>query len=203
MAGSIDGFKGLIGSKRGPARTNLFQVVLPSFDGATASNLNMLCRDIVLPGRQLATYDKEVGTKREKVVYGEVHDDVAMTFLVLNDYGVKKYFESWQKLAYDIENYQIGYKANYVRQVQISQLNKGTAFPLYNKYFNFGNFGPVNLGIDLDIDLRGRDTVIYTCTLEDAWPVSIDQIQLNNELDGLIELRVQLAYTKWKSAYTI
>jgi hypothetical protein len=211
MATNIDQLIGLLGSKNGTARPNVFQVNLPSLPGATASELNILCREVSLPGRQMATYDKVVGTKNEKVAYGSVTDDVAMSFLALNDYGVKKYFEGWQKLAYDQDAFQMGYKSTYAKQVTIHQMKKGFSFPIYNKALNLPHIptsiknrlpslGPINFAeSEIDIDFATPDAIVYTCTLHQAWPISIDSIMLNNELDGLVEVRVQLAYTKWTS----
>ena len=211
MATNIDQLIGLVGSKNGTARPNVFQVNLPSLPGATSSELNILCREASLPGRQIATYDKVVGTKNEKVAYGSVTDDVAMSFLVLNDYGVKKYFDGWQKLAYDQETFQMGYKSNYAKQVTIHQMRKGFSFPIINKSLDFPNIptsiqnrlpnlGPINFAqAEIDLDFATPDDIVYSCTLHQAWPVSVDSIQLNNELDGLVEVRVQLSYTRWTS----
>lgn len=201
MVASIEALKGLFSAKHGPAKANLFQVNLPSIAGVSSSTLNLLCKDVTIPGSQIATYEKEIGTKKEKVAYGEMHDDVNMTFLMLNDYGAKKYFEAWQKIAYNKDNYQIGYKSDYVRDIQISQLNKGTAFAVGEKSFNLGNIGPINFGLNIDLDIVSRDSFVYTCTLLDAWPVSVDSLQLSNEQDGLLELRVTFTYTKYKTQF--
>lgn len=208
---SVDAFKALVAAKGGLARSSLFQVDLPALDGMASRDLNLLCREVNLPGRQVSTHEYTIGTKTEKIAYGSVTDDVSMSFLVLNDYKVKSYFEQWQKLAYDPETYEIGYKSEYGRQVQIHQTDKGVSFPVLNRSFgsfsipsNIGNrlptFGSIDLTrpeFDLDFYLPARK--IYTCTLEKAWPVTIESIQLNNDLDGIVELRVQLSYVKWTS----
>ena len=35
--------------------------------------------------------------------------------------------------------------------------------------------------------------------LENAFPTTMGAIELNNELDGLVQIQVQLSYTKWKA----
>ena len=206
---NVDQFKGLVAARGGIARPNLFQVDLPQFEGSTGSELNLLCRNVVLPGQQIATYDMMYGNSVQKVAYGSVTDDVTFSFLVLNDYGVKKYFEMWQDLAYNKTTYEIGYKNEYARQVAVHQLDKGISFPIFNRGFNTSgipsnilnrlpNLGLIDFSqgeIDIDFELPSRK--IYTCTLEKAWPTTIESIQLNNELDGLIELNVQLSYSRW------
>jgi hypothetical protein len=55
---------------------------------------------------------------------------------------------------------------------------------------------------ELDLNfLTGADK-IYSCELFSAFPVTMEAIPLNNELDGLVELRVQLSFTKWQSNFT-
>lgn len=203
MVAPVESFKGLFSSKRGVAQSNLFQVNLPSLAGVTSTELNLLCKDVTIPGHQIVTYEKEIGTVKEKVAYGDMHDDVTMTFLMLNDYGAKKYFDTWQQLAYDKDNFQIGYKSDYVKDVQISQLRKGVSFPGINTNFELGNLGPINfnLNINLGTGSSTRPSYVFTCTLTDAWPVSVDSIQLNNEQDGLVELRATFTYTKYKTQY--
>lgn len=214
MAINIEQFRGEVAGKSGPARPNLFMIELPSFPGATTRSIHLLCRDVNLPGRQIVTYDKEIGTRREKVAYGSVHDDVGMSFLLLNDYGIKQYFETWQKAAFDPDNYQIGYKNNYVRNVKIHQLRKGVGLPVYSTPLGvprlpeiiqrrLPRIGPFDFAQgELDLNFITGADKIYSCELYNAFPVTMDAIPLNNELDGLVELRVQLAYSKWTSNFT-
>jgi hypothetical protein len=212
---SIEQIKGLISSKGGVARSNLFAVELPSIAGVTSRDINLLCRDVNLPGRQIVSYDKEIGTKREKVAYGAISDDLSMTFLLLNDYGIKRYFETWQSLAFDPQTYQIGYKSSYAfDNIKIHQLRKGVSLPVYSTPLGIPKLppliqnrlprvGPFDLAQgEFDLDFLTKDKNVYTCTLYGAWPVTIEAIPLNNELDGLTELRVQLAYTRWTSNFT-
>lgn len=209
---NIDQFKSLISSKQGVARPNVFKVELPSIPGASSSDVNLLCRDVQLPGRQITTFDRQIGLKTEKVAYGFVKDDVSMSFLVLNDYGIKNYFEQWQKLAFDPETYEIGYFNEYVKQIKIYQLKKGFSVPVYstplglprlptilqNRLPSLGPFDLAQGQFDLDF-ITGED-IVYECTLIDAFPTTMNSIQLNNELDGLVELSVTFSYTNWRGS---
>lgn len=175
MVNNIEDFKGLVSKRGGMAQANLFNVILPAIPGSGLSvdEGNLLCSTVSLPGLQLQTVDRTVGTVSEKVATGSVHDDVSFTFKVLNDYGIKKYFDSWQKIAYNKETHQIGYKNEYRKQVTINQLKK------------------TSTGLAL----------IYECKLFDAWPISTNSIDLTNDQDGLVEITVQLSYTRWTSRY--
>ena len=199
MVNTIEEIKGLVSTKGGMARTNLFQVILPSIPGATATpgEINLLCSSVTLPGRQVQTLERQIGTKVEKIANGAVIDDVTFTFRVLNDYGIKKYFEQWQKIAYDPNTYQIGYKSDYARDIPINALKKGQGFPLFDASTILFPKSAFPININLDVNLVSSSLIINQTKLFGAWPITINSIDLNNEQDGLVEYTVQLAYTKW------
>ena len=58
MPMSVDDLKGAL--RNGPARSNMFQVVMPVLPGLVGETreLNLLCRDVQLPGRQVITNER-------------------------------------------------------------------------------------------------------------------------------------------------
>ena len=55
----VDDFKSLVSNKGGIARANLFSVSLPGLPGiATNEEMNLLCKDVSLPGRQVTTRER-------------------------------------------------------------------------------------------------------------------------------------------------
>lgn len=216
---SIDQFKSLVSAKDGMARPNLFLIELPGgFPGASVRELNLLCKDVQLPGRQIMTNERRIGMKMERMAYGYAVTDISLTFHVMNDYGVKEYFEAWQNLAIDQNRFEAGYQkardgSGYAKSVKIRQLKKGFNLPVPKKEFfdtrkipqaiktRLPKFGPIDLASgQLDLSYITNDDVVYICELQDAFPTTINPIQLNNELDGLVELNVQLSYTNWTSS---
>ncbi len=190
---TIDDFKSLISDKGGAARSNIFRVELPTLPGATKEQINLLCRDANLPGRQILTRERTIGITTKKMAYGYLSEDVSMTFQVLNDYGIKEYIETWQNLAVNQTTKEIGYKKDYSFPVKIQQLKKGISLPTYNK----------RLGLfELNVESITRDDIVYEVELLDAFPTTMNAIQLNNDQDGLVELNIQLSYTNWKSGFT-
>ena len=121
---SIEDLKSLISSKGGASRSNLFKVDLPPLAGVTKEELNIICRDVQLPGRQILTRERIIGLQTRKIAYGFAQEDVSITFLLLNDYGAKRYFEVWQNLAINQQTFEIGYKKDYSRPVSIYQLDQ-------------------------------------------------------------------------------
>jgi len=205
---TIDQFKSLVTQRNGIARPNLFRVKLPTLPGATSEELNILCKDVTIPGRQILTSNRQIGMKLEKIPYGYSVPEVSMTFHVLNDYGVKEYFETWQSLAVNQDTYEIGYQKTFAQDVVIEQLRKVEKVPQFLRRESFSRGGisqflprTSDIGIFdtfFDIGAGLSDIVIYKCKLIDAFPTGITDIQLNNELDGIVELNIQMSYTDVK-----
>jgi hypothetical protein len=122
----------------------------------------------------------------QKVAYGYAVDDVSLTFYALNDYGTRKYFDSWRNIVLNEDANIAGYKKEYAKDVKIHQLRK----PIKNLGFGAG---PIKVNIGL-----GAGSV-YSVRLKDAFPTTIQAIELNNDLDGLVQVTVQLSYTNWET----
>ena len=211
MAYSIDQMKSLISRKGGVSEANVFRVEFPSLPGASAEEVNLLCTRVNIPGQQIMTYDKEIGIKTEKVAYRRAYDDVSMSFMLLNDYGIRKYFETWMNYVVDSSTYEIGYKNEYVAgQVKIQQLRKGIGLPIYSTPLGLPllpseiqnrlpKFGPFDLARgQLDLNYITNDQVVYEVILENVFPTTMTGIELGNMLtDQIIEFQVTFSYTKY------
>lgn len=184
---SIDELKAIASVKLGFARPNNFLVTLPDLGSTSARELNVLCRGVSLPGKQVLTLDRRIGMEFQKVAYGYAVDDVNMTFYCMNDYGVKKYFDAWRELTVGEEIGELKYKSEYAKTVTIHQLRK----PLIGLSKALGPLR-ANIGI-------GGGSV-YSVELREAFPTTMSAIELNNELDGLVELSIQMSYTNWYQA---
>lgn len=190
---NIDQLKAAAKKGQGFARTNLFYVSLPPLGNFNSSDINVLCTNVNLPGRQILTQERLIGIKGRKMPNGFAQDDVNMSFYVTNDYMIKKYFETWQELVVSQDTYEIRYPRDYVQDVRIAQLKRGMGFDFpIDKLF----------GINIDIDIRTSDKIVYECKLLDAFPSTMNVIELNNEMDGLVQLNVQLSYRNWINTAT-
>ena len=205
MANSIEDIKALMNTKLGFARPNKFLVTLPSIGvgggllngligafsgmggGASPRELNILCSNATMPAKQVLTNDRRIGMEFQKVAYGYAVDDVSMTFYLMNDYGIKDYFDSWRSTILDENGQSSNYKNEYAKIVTIHQLRQ----PL--KGFS-KQVGPIRFNAGL-----GGGSV-YSVDLLEAFPIASSAIELNNELDGLVQLSVTFAYTNWRRA---
>ena len=208
MANSIEDIKALANTKLGFARNNKFLVTLPSVGvgggllagivgafggvggGASPRELNILCSNVTMPAKQILTNERRIGMELQKVAYGYAVDDISMTFYLMNDYGVKEYFDAWRNTAIPEEGgnaFTSNYKSTYAKSITVHQLRQ----PL--KGFS-RQVGPIRFGLGI-----GGGSV-YSVELLEAFPVATSAIELNNELDGLVQLTVTFAYTNWRRA---
>lgn len=194
MAG-IEELKSKLISKGGMAMSNQFLVELPTLrysgegkaaKGMDARTLNVLCKEVNLPGKQVMSLDHTVGLFQEKIANGFAVEDVTMTFYVPNDYGPKKYFDAWRTaIVGEGKNGIVGYKNDYTHDIVIRQLKKPVA------RFGF-DLGP----LDINLDVLGKS--IYSVKLLDAFPTSLNAIQLSNDENQIVEFSVQFSYTNWE-----
>ena len=185
---SIEDLKSKLISKNGIAAANQYRVELPRWKGASARTLDVVCKEVNMPGKQILTLDRQMGIFQEKIANGFAIEEVTMVFHVLNDYGVKKWFDSWQKTIVGDNgsgNGFVAYKKNYVKSIKIHQLRK----PIARFGFDIGPF-------DINFDAFG--STIYSVELIEAFPTTLTSIALSNQQDGLVEVSITFAYTKWK-----
>lgn len=194
---TVDELKSLISTRLGVAKPNQFLVELPTdFQGSgsiftaisrlmNGNELNLLCQSVGVPPNTTLTLDQRMGIHARKVSYGySGAGSVNMTFLMLNDYGVRKYFDAWYESTVNKDTGKAIYFNNYARQIKIHQLRK----PITNKKFGAG---PISLNVNI-----GQGTV-YSALLEEAFPVNISQTEFTNDPDGTMQLTVEMTYTKW------
>lgn len=207
----LDEFKGAVSGGSGFALPTLFKVTLPALGGMSGGELNMICKSVNLPGRQITSTDYATGTSVRKIASGYAIPDINLTFYVLNDHKVTKYFDEWQKLAHNSEGYTVGYFDDYTKDVTIEQLQKGTGFSAFKKQLGFMDKVPQSIKnrlpdlgfLDLsqgqiDISLGSSGKSIRKVKLLQAYPTSVNDIQLgNDQVDQITELSVQLSARDW------
>ena len=198
---SIDTMKSTINRRGGVARPNRFGVYIthPSksinsllnFNPATLlSNLIsgdgvniadfisdprdmfILCKSVTMPGKRITTTEAMHNHHLSKKPYSAATDEVTMTFMLTNDYYIKKYFDMWQEMIVDTsgKHYKTFYKSEYSTDVTIQQLS------------------------------QGNDIVPgYSIKLLNAYPIQVGAIELSSEGEGLLEVSITWEYDNFKS----
>ena len=194
MANSIEDLKALMNTKLGFARPNKFLVTLPSVGvgggllngligafsamggGASPRELNILCSNATMPAKQVLTNDRRIGMEFQKVAYGYAVDDVSMTFYLMNDYGIKDYFDSFQ--IKEIYNYNDkSFDINGIidltnSKVKVSRLN-------YNK--DYGKKSEINFDVNFVLDKYYNINNLNF--LADKTKIHLSNIKLNKNFE--------------------
>ena len=168
---SINELKGLASRRGGFAQSSQYLVKLPSLGFFDSRDLNLLCKATSVPGRQILTSDRKIGIKDTKVAYGYALDPLSMTFQVLNDYGVRTYFDVWQNNIINQATQSPNYKSEYTHDIQIVQLRKGVGI---DTDLRLGPFV-------LDIDIFKSANVVYECTILNAFPTTKTEMALSQD----------------------
>jgi len=111
-------------------------------------DISILCESVSLPGRQITTIDYTAERQAIKVPYSVINEDISMTFILTNDYYMKKMFDAWATGIFDVEKYRAGYKKDFVTDVIIQQLNQQN-IPIYSVRLE-GAFPTTISAINLD-----------------------------------------------------
>lgn len=198
---SIDTMKSTINRRGGVARGNRFAVYvnhpskgmnsLLNFNPATLlsnlisgqgvnvadfiqdpRDLFILCTSCSIPGKRISTTEATHNHNLSKKPYSAATDEVSMTFMLTNDYYIKKYFDMWQEMIVDTsgEHYKTFYKNEYCSDVTIQQLS------------------------------ASNDVVPgYTVKLENAYPIQVGAVELSSGSEGLMEVSITWEYDNFRS----
>ena len=129
------------------------------------NDITILCESCSLPGRQIMTLDYQAEKHAVKRPYSFFNDEVNFTFLLTNDYYMKKMFDKWSDQIMGFSNYRLNYLNDFARDVTISQLNKEKNYP------------------------------IYTVVLQRAYPITFNSIALDNTVENSVQkFSVTMAY---------
>ena len=180
--------RSLIDESEGLAAPNRFSVELPNISAMVSpnalsdvivpvgmENISLLCTSAQIPGKQLNVMSREIGIGTKSVANGQVFTAVNLSFYVTNKYEIRKYFQYWMNCVVsqgENDAMYAGYYNNYVKDVTIHQLSRGS-------------------------DLESKS--IYSVTLVNAFPTQMELLQLNNQAQTTsMEMTVSLAYKTYK-----
>lgn len=95
-------------------------------------DISLLCQSVNIPGRSFSTYNYAAeGTEQQNAYpYEIIDDDCSMKFLVTNDMYMRKMFDKWMGIIYDIKNHKFGFKDDYTVDVTLQMLDKQNT-PIY------------------------------------------------------------------------
>jgi len=172
MAGSINEFKASF--RKDLARPNKFDVSIPVPLTLipyvnNAKSLNYRCESANLPGRSLATTEQKIGSNPVEKYPYLTTFNDIQLTFIVDD-------DMSQKVFFD---------------AWLNFIN-----PQYNYNFRYKSDYATAITIN-QYDVTNK--ISYSCNLYDAYPISIEPLDLDWAVDGYHKLRVTFAYTYWQN----
>jgi hypothetical protein len=141
-------------------------------------NVGMMCNKITMPSRSVATKPHQIyGPKREMPYAYTFGNTIEATFYADKFLRQRAFFETWQKLIFDLNTHNIKYYDDYTSQVDILQLGQ----------------------YDAEED---RDRIVYGVRLYEVYPKTIGSIEYGysgEEGAGIVEIPITLQYRYWRN----
>ena len=151
-------------------------------------DISILCEAVSFPGRQISTLEYIADRQSIKVPYSIINEDVSMTFVLTNDYYIKKLFDTWSTGIFDVENYRAGYKKDFVTDIVIQQLDHNN-IPIYSVRLE-GAFPTTVSAINLDNNSENTiQKMTVTMSYENYVPEDIvdsTKSVANSVIDGIL-----------------
>lgn len=166
------------------------------------------CHTAELPSKGFATSESVIYGPDRKMPYRTQYTDFECEFYVGgnntngdNANQVLEYFRRWQAAIID-EKQDVEYAQNYTTDIHVDVLSrKGTGIP-----------GVGSIGVRLP-ELIGGDPLaeisifkskelkpLHSIVVHDAYPVTVGQVPLSWQSEGIMSLRVTFAYFQWTEA---
>ena len=108
------------------SQTNIFaQIMGQTVADQTARKTALRCESFEFPGRNLdSAPDTNIYGPVREIVQGYSYGDVTATFQCSSDMKEKRFFETWQRLAYNPQTWSMQYYNDYTGSIKIFQLDE-------------------------------------------------------------------------------
>ncbi len=141
-----------------------------------------------LPGRTISTTMWSAQGQERSMPDGEVDDggEIDFTFICDQSFADRLIIEAWNNSIFSAKS-------------NIMEREEPSAFPVIAWYDDY--VGRVEI-MQKRIDGRGKEGgTALKYTLEEAYPVSFDEMSLGHSEDGILKFKCTFAYRYWKSEY--
>ena len=111
---------------RGGSTGNIFAPIMGANVGeGVTQKTALMCEAFSFPGRNLTTTpDTNLYGPEREMVDGYTFGDISSTFRLSSDMKEKQFFDTWQRLAYNPQDFSIGYYYDYVGEIRLYQLDE-------------------------------------------------------------------------------
>lgn len=157
------------------ARINVPQPLIP-LKKQTGGILSLRCENAQLPGRTFGTVDQKFGSNpTQKHPIHTSYNDLELTFIVSGDMSEKTFFDIWMEYINPTGSFDFGYK------LDNSGGGTGYASTITVTQYNVNN------------------EPSYVVNIFNAYPIAVNQLDLDWSSDGYHKLTVVFAYDYWQN----
>ena len=172
----IETLKSKIGSFAKGNRYNVSFSGLPTgLDTTVNENLQYLCESVSLPTKGIASNAQDIYGPPREIPYRETFTEAALSFILDDNFTVKRFFDKWQENIINVETGNVSYWNDFVATINITRLSNDAS----------------NFEIATDK---------YKIELREAYPSAVGEIALGHTMGGdVLKLSVTFKYRKWMS----
>ena len=172
----IETLKSKIGSFAKGNRYNVSFSGLPTgLDTTVNENLQYLCESVSLPTKGIASNPQDIYGPPREIPYRETFTEAALSFILDDNFTVKRFFDKWQENILNVETGNVSYWNDFVATINITRLSNDAS----------------NFEIATDK---------YKIELREAYPSAVGEIALGHTMGGdVLKLSVTFKYRKWMS----
>ena len=170
-------FMSKVGNQGGISYSNKFSImVTPPFSMpfADGPSMQMVCNQATLPGKALARTDDRIYGIDVQKPYGVTFEPAALTFYNTNKFTAREFWEQWLEWIQPASSRNIRYYSEMVGSIQIYHYSE-----------------------NVEEAVPGKEN--YVMTLNEAYPMSIEELELNWESQEVMEFQVQISYKDWSN----
>ena len=115
---------GARGTRNAP--TNAMAAEMANLTGSnTAREVSLKCDQIEMPGRNIDTApDNNIYGPVREIVQGWSFADITAQFQLSSDLRERRFFETWNRLSFNPDTWNMGYYDDYTGTIQIFQLDE-------------------------------------------------------------------------------
>jgi len=176
-------FMSKVGNQGGISYSNKFSIMvtppagLPNA-GLGVTGMQMVCNQATLPGKALARTDDRIYGIDVQKPYGVTFEPAALTFYNTNKFTAREFWEQWLEWIQPAGTRNIRYYSEMIGSIQIYHYSE-----------------------NVEEAVPGKEN--YVMTLNEAYPHSIEELELNWESQEVMEFQVQISYKDWSNKNVI
>ncbi len=174
---------------------------LIKFSRTEQEKMNTRLQTISFPQVGIGSKPVNLAGLDREMPYGRVYEgDLDMEFIEDGTLSIRSMFERWQGQIVDEETLRVGYYNNYVCNLKIILDGIKTTSQTSQRGVEQTLEGFVGPPRPLTPEEEFATTPVYSVTVFDVWPKTIEAIELGAEKgDELIKTKVSLSYRMWRS----